>query len=285
MKICDLTQSYAPTGGGIRTYVHAKRRHVRDRTDAEHLLIVPGERDSITREKRSTTYTVASPSVPGSSAYRLLLRSDKVLRILRRERPDVIEALCAYNLPWTALYHRRAHPECAVVAGYRTDFPTAYLEAGVRRLAGQFLARRARALGYRYARALYRRCDAVYALSPTFAQRLRDVGVHLVELLPLGVDLDTFHPSKRDPELRRSFGLGESQPLLIYVGRLDSEKRPTEVLEAFGRIPDSLGASLLLVGDGPQRTEIAARAAGDPRIHLSGFVSDPRRPRPPACLG
>ena len=274
MKICDLTQSYASTGGGIRTYIHAKRAYIETHMDAEHLLIVPGERDSVTERGRTTTYTVASPPVPGSAAYRLLLRSDKVLKILNRERPDVIEALCGYNLPWTALRYRRDHPASAVVGGYRTDFPTCYVEAGVRAAFGKAAGRKARALGYRYARALYRRCDAVYALSPTFVHRLADAGIPSVELLPLGVDLATFHPTRRDAAVRARFGVGDHEPLLVYGGRLDREKRPMEVVDAFEQLPVSLGAALVLLGDGPLRADLEARAARNSRLHVLGFESN-----------
>src|SRR5690606_31474529 len=94
MKLCDLTQSYAEHGGGIRTFIHAKRDHLLERTDADYVMIVPGEADTVQRSGRTTTYTVASPRVPGSTNYRLLLRSDKVLRLLRAERPDIIDCHC-----------------------------------------------------------------------------------------------------------------------------------------------------------------------------------------------
>src|SRR5690606_20577008 len=80
VKLCALTQSYAPTSGGIRTVLHAQRDWYRER-GLEHVLIVPGPADTVTRDDTSTTHTVASPLVPGSGVYRLLYRSDKVLRI------------------------------------------------------------------------------------------------------------------------------------------------------------------------------------------------------------
>jgi len=44
MKICDLTQIYSPRGGGVRSYLEAKRRFIRDQTAHEHLMVVPGAR-------------------------------------------------------------------------------------------------------------------------------------------------------------------------------------------------------------------------------------------------
>lgn len=275
MKICDLTQSYAPTGGGVRTYIHAKRDRIRDGEEGhEHLLIVPGREDSVVREGRLTTHTVASPPVPGSGVYRFLLRSDKVLRILRRERPDVVEAHCAYNLPWTALHYRREAPAARVVGVYMTDLPRAYVEPVARRLLGERLGHGAARATERYVRALYRRLDATVAISPALAERLREMGVPGVECIPLGVDLEVFHPDRRDPAVRAGLGVGEGEPLLVYAGRLDGEKRAALLVEAFERLPPGAGAHLVLVGDGPLRASLEARAAADPRLHVLPFQPD-----------
>lgn len=273
MKICDLTQSYAPTGGGVRTYIHAKRDFIEHTGEHEHLLIVPGAEDRVVREGRLTTCTVASPWVPGSKVYRLLLRSDKVLRTLRAERPDVIEVHCAYNLPWTALHHRR-RAATPVVGVYMTDLPAAYVQPAARRLFGSYLGERITTLAERYVRALYNRCDATLAISPALAQRLTEMGVRNVECVPLGVDLEVFHPSRRDPEIRRCFGVAEDEFLLVYAGRLDGERRVELLADAFERLPEAFRGALVLAGDGPLRELLAARAAGNRRIHILPFQSD-----------
>ena len=284
LVVCDLTQSYSPTGGGIRTYLHAKRQWL-GRAGIRHVLIVPGSADRVVEEGGHATHFVASPPVPGSPGYRLLLRSGRVLHLLHRERPDVVECLDAYNLPWTALAYRRRAPGAVVVGGYRTDFPAAYVEPIVRGLwgwapGGRRLAASARRAAERYAAALYRRMDAVYTLSETAARRLEARGVGPVEVLPLGVDVDLFHPSRRDIGVRRALGVGDGAPLLAYAGRLDREKRPLELVEALAQLPGPLGAHLLLVGHGPHRQEALDRAgalglAG--RVHAPGFVDDRER--------
>lgn len=275
MKICDLTQSYAPTGGGVRTYIHAKRDWIREGADDhEHLLIVPGREDTMVREGRLTTCTIASPPVPGSGVYRILLRSDKVLRVLREARPDVVEVHCAYNLPWTALHFRGEHPSTRVVGMYMTDLPRAYVEPAARRVLGDRLGGRVREMADRYVRSLYSRMDAAVAISPALATRLGALGVPNVACIPLGVDLEVFHPSRRDPDVRRRLGVEPDQPVLIYAGRLDGEKRAMLVVEAFERLPQSLSAHLVLVGDGPLRAALEARAADDPRIHVLPFQQD-----------
>ncbi|MEO6114704.1 MAG: glycosyltransferase [Sphingomicrobium sp.] len=271
----DLTQSWSEAGGGVGTYLCHKRRHIIAQTPHRHLLIVPGARDTMTIEEggRAITVTIASPKVPGSPNYRLLLRNHAVHAALNEHQPDLIECQDAYNLPWAAVAHAQRHPGCALVAAYCTDFPTVYVERPFSRWFGPGIGGAASRLCYRYCGDLYRRFDAVYAMSENGgAAKLRALGVEDVNVVPLGVELGQFSPAKRDPLLRARLGLSEGQPLLIYVGRLDGEKKPDVVVEAFGRLPATLGAALLLLGDGPLRDEFVGRTGE--RIFAPGYCTD-----------
>ena len=271
--ICDITQSWSEVGGGVGTYLRRKREYILSHTPHRHLLIVPGAEDSVAEDGRAITVTIASPHVPTSPNYRLLLRNGAVRAMLEKFRPDVVECQDAYNLPWTALRYRRDHPEVATIAGYFTDFPTAYVHRPLKRLVGEPVAGQLRSLAYRYCGQLYRRFDSVYALSESGgAKKLRELGVADVGIVPLGVELAEFSPDNRDPELRRSLGVGESEPLLIYVGRLDRERRAQLVIDAFRRLPQALGARLVLIGEGPVRDAILATA--DERIISPGYLTD-----------
>ncbi len=270
---CDLTQSWSEQGGGIRTYLLHKRQHILERTPHRHLLIIPGAKDEVVEEGRAITVTIASRHVPGSPNYRLLLRNRAVRRALERFRPDLIECQDAYNLPWVALAHQRRNPETAVTAVFMTDFPTVYIDRPFAKVVGRTLAGLCARLCYAYCGRLYRRFDRVFALGEHGgAAKLRALGVDRIEVIGLGVDSQEFGPQRRDPALRRELGLSDSQPLLIYVGRLDREKKPNVVVDAFRQLPAELGAQLVLIGDWPLRADITA--LGDPRIHLPGFVTD-----------
>jgi alpha-1,6-mannosyltransferase len=271
--ICDLTQSWSDVGGGVGTYLRHKRRHILDKTAHRHLLIVPGPEDSVKEEGRAITATIRSPRVPGSPHYRLMLRNGAVRELLERFRPDLIECQDSYNLPWAAIGHRKRYPETALVGGYFTDFPTVYVERPFSKVMGGALAGVAGRICYNYCGHLYRRFDAVFALSENGgATKLRSYGVKDIGIVPLGAELGDFGPSRRDDRLRRSLGVGDEQPLLIYVGRLDLEKKPQIVVDAFRKLPEALGARLVLLGEGPLREDI--KALNDPRIVTPGFVRD-----------
>ena len=273
LLFCDLTQSWSEQGGGVRTYLLRKRQHILDRTPHRHLLIIPGAEDKVVEEGRTITCTIASRHVPGSPNYRLLLRNRAVRDALERFRPDLIECQDAYNLPWAAIAHRRRHAEVALTAVYMTDFPTVYVARPFSKVMGTALAGACARLCYAYCGRLYRKFDRVFALGEHGgAEKLRAQGVTGIEVVGLGADVEDLGPQHRDPALRRHLGLADHQPLIIYVGRLDREKKPDVVVAAFRTLPADLGAQLVLIGDGPLRAEF--EALGDPRIHLAGFVSD-----------
>jgi alpha-1,6-mannosyltransferase len=236
-------------------------------------MIIPGAHDEVIEEERAITVTVASPHVPASPHYRLMLRNRAVRAALERFRPDLIECQDAYNLPWAAILHRRKHTDTALVAAYMTDFPTVYVERPLSKVLTRPVASLLSRLCYGYCGLLYRRFDSVFALSENGgAAKLRALGIAPVEVVPLGVELGEFGPGRRDERLRHKLGLAPDQPLLVYVGRLDGEKKPDVVVEAFRRLPPALGAKLALLGEGPLRPEIAA--IGDDRIVMPGYVKN-----------
>jgi alpha-1,6-mannosyltransferase len=277
MKICDLVQSFTARSGGIRTYILAKQHYLRVASRHEHVLIMPGERDRTVNVAGGTIHEVASPFVPGYRPYRFNLRMDKVARLLAAERPDVIELASPYVLPWVAFRHRRRHA-CAVVGYYHADFPEAYVAAPVASVLGRQAGWVAGRAAEAYARAVHGRCDLTITASPTYRRKLESLGIERVQELPLGVDLEVFTRRRRSDDLwARHFPDALAGPVLIYTGRLDREKQVDVLVEAFRRLPPSLGARLFLMGEGPLRPGLTVEAAGDPRFCVQPYEADRTR--------
>src|SRR5262249_45853993 len=78
-----------------------------------------------------------------------------------------------------------------------------------------------------------------------------------------------FHPSYRSAAWRESVGVRPGETLLLYVGRLATEKRLDLLADALIGLD---GVRLALVGDGPARPALERRLAGQPG-HLTGFMS------------
>ena len=274
LLICDLTQSYSPTGGGgISTYLREKRDYLLTHTPHTLLQIVPGPEDRITVNGRHIFAEIGADPVRGSPNYRFILRTSAVREVLAEYRPDIIESLCPWILPWTAIDFRRDYPDTALVAGYRTDFPNAHVYRVGKAKGGEAFARFMRLLAYGYAEVTYREFDRVYTLSEDAQRVLARKTITHTDLLPLGVDTAMFAPCKRDAAYRASLRLPGDGPLLIYAGRIDNEKRADRLVDMFRRLPPDLGAAMVMVGDGKLRTRLAAQAADLP-IAFPGFEKD-----------
>lgn len=274
LLICDLTQSYSPAGGGgISTYLREKRDYVLARTPHQLLQIVPGPEDRITINGRHIFAEVGAEPVRGSPNYRFILRTDAVRDLLAHYRPDIIESLCPWVLPWTAINHRRDYPQTALVAGYRTDFPNAHIHRVVEAKVGRTAADFMRVLAYGYAEVTYREFDRVYTLSEDAQATLARKTITRTDVMPLGVDTSLFSPARRDPGYRASLGLPGNGPLLVYAGRIDNEKRADRLVDMFRRLPADLGAAMVMIGDGKLRERLAREAAELP-IVFTGFEKD-----------
>ena len=274
LVLCDLTQSYAPVGGGgVSTYLREKRDHVLAHTPHTLVQIVPGPADRITVNDRHIFAEVAAEPVRGSPNYRFILRTPAVRALLERYRPDVIESLCPWILPWTAIRHRRRHPGTALVAGWHTDFPNAQVHRVAAAKFGASIGQGFRWLSYGYATVTYREFDQVYALSDEAVGAIAARGIARTGVLPLGVDTERFHPDRRDPGYRAALGLPGEGPLLVYAGRIDNEKRADRLVAMMRALPADLGAALVMIGDGKLRAELMA-ASRDLPIAWTGFEPD-----------
>ncbi|MHA6622048.1 glycosyltransferase [Pseudonocardia sp. DLS-67] len=92
----------------------------------------------------------------------------------------------------------------------------------------------------------------------------------LVDALPVscGIDADRYRaiPHSSGPV-----------PTVLFVGRLDQEKRVDELIRAFAALPEGVPGRLEIVGDGARREEWTALAAGlgiGERVRFRGFVSE-----------
>ncbi|CAN5690567.1 hypothetical protein BH11MYX4_BH11MYX4_59340 [soil metagenome] len=107
-------------------------------------------------------------------------------------------------------------------------------------------------------------------------------GVPRVVRVQFGIEREIFRPAARSYEARRELlamashdTRDESTLVLVGVGRFAVEKRWDVVIDAFltlrARRPER-AMVLVLIGDGPERDRMTARAAGSQDIAMPGFV-------------
>ena len=110
----------------------------------------------------------------------------------------------------------------------------------------------------------YRRADAVVFLSKNekigFSNKLGFIPRHAT-IIPTGVDIERYGTPavcKRGRSIRKSLKLSRI-PTLIFVGRLVKVKGTEYLLDAMTRLKDK-HATLLIIGDGPERKALEAQA-------------------------
>ena len=89
-----------------------------------------------------------------------------------------------------------------------------------------------------------------------------------------GVDLSNFKPGKVSPKIYTKYGLAVDTPTVLYVGRIDPEKRVGTIIEAFMKVLESVPkAQLLIVGDGVDKARLERKYGVIGNIRFLGRVS------------
>ena len=105
---------------------------------------------------------------------------------------------------------------------------------------------------WRFLRTVHGTAELTLAPSSATAAMLARQGIGPVALWARGVDLEQFTPDHRDEALHRQLAPG-GELLVGVVARLAVEKR----LELLAQVSELPGVRLVVVGDGPQRRQLA----------------------------
>lgn len=271
MRVCDITNFYHLKSGGVKTYLHQKMIYFSNHSRHEHLVVVPGSHNGEKKYCNSTIRTIKAPEVPFARPYRIITDHDLVEKIIHQFRPDIIEAGCPFSIPRAAAYKRKYG--CVLSGFYHSDFPKAFIQpnGGVIEKVRSLALEKA---GYGFVKKLYRQTDINFAPSVTAASSLLYHGISNVSVLPLGVDLEQFHPRYRSTQLRKLCGIPGESLLLLYAGRFGKEKGLVTLQQAFeilsARQPGRF--HLLLVGDGPLGPPLRKWATRRKDITVLGYM-------------
>jgi glycosyltransferase involved in cell wall biosynthesis len=167
-----------------------------------------------------------------------------------RHRPDLVHIATEGPLGWSAL-QAALRLRIPVSSDFRTNFDaySAHYRLGwLRSPIGAYLRR------------FHNRTAVTMVPTREIQDRLARAGFLRLAVVGRGVDTRLFDPARRSEALRRQWGVAPGAPVVLHVGRLAAEKNLAMLGDAFAamrrRQPD---ARLVLVGDGPARTALAAR--------------------------
>ncbi|MDN5688725.1 MAG: glycosyltransferase [Brachybacterium sp.] len=197
----------------------------------------------------------------------------RVLREILRWGPDVVHSHCEFS---THMWARRIAKSLGVplVHTYHTIYEDYTHYYSPSRTVG-------RKVVATFSRGVLAGTDAVIAPTAKVARLLDGYGVHRpVHVVPTGLDLQRFRPARTAAEqtdvtaLRERLGITAGQKVLISVSRLAKEKNLDEVLDLVAETGRE-DTVLVLVGEGPYRAELEARAAAlgiADRVRFPGVV-------------
>lgn len=266
VKIAHLANFYGPTSGGLRTAMHALGQGYLDQGH-DVLLVVPGAKDADETTAWGRRISIKSPLIPGTGGYRVIMGRRAVRKALRDFAPDVVEVSDRTTLRWVGAWAKRQRIPSVFFAHERADgILHANLPGWIAR------PRTVRAAADWHNRGTASRFAAIVCTTDYAREEFDRAGLAAVTI-PLGVDLDRFHPRNRHPEvISQHASAGER--VLLMASRLSTEKRPDLAIDAV-RLLSERGnrVHLISAGSGNQARAMATRAEGLPVTFL-GFVTD-----------
>jgi alpha-1,6-mannosyltransferase len=262
MRVVQVANFYGPRSGGLRTAV--------DRLGAEYcaaghevFLIVPGSyADRSLLSTGVVRITMPARLIPFTGGYRAVMPAP-VRALLAALRPDALEVSDRLTLRSLGRWGREHGARTVMISHERLD-----------RLAGQVLPPRpARSLADFANARTAADYDTVVCTTGFAREEFDRIGATNVVTVPLGVDLQTFHPRRHSPLVRQQWAR-PAQLLLVHCGRLSVEKRVDRSIDAVAALCDfGVDARLVVAGEGPLRARLQRQAARLP-VDFTGFISD-----------
>jgi glycosyltransferase involved in cell wall biosynthesis len=119
------------------------------------------------------------------------------------------------------------------------------------------------------------RADALTAVSEHTAETARQkLGVDPTVIYN-GVDTELFNPDYDRPKLFDELSIDSETPVFLFVGSLESRKRPLDVIDIAAHVPE---AEFVFIGDGPLMNMVRTTAVNNDRIHIAGRLQKSRLP-------
>ena len=255
-RMVDTTMLYAPRSGGVKRYLLSKKAWLEEnRPGVAHSLVVPGARHQAGKDG---VIKLHATKLPFGDGYRWPSSVKRWSAWVAAMKPALIEAGDPYT-PGQGALEAGQRAGCPVVGFCHSD------PAGLAAL--HFGEWAKKPVEKRWAR-LFGQFDRVISPSRFIARRLEEAGIQNIVIRPLGVEIDTFRPDRRDRDwLLKKLGLPADARLLCFAGRPAREKNIDVLIEAVQR----LGAPyhLVLVGAGagmpPEDRVITLPYERDPR--------------------
>lgn len=259
MRIALVTETWRPSIDGVVTRLQATCTEL-VRAGHQVLVVAPAGGEREYRGARVVgVAAVGLPFLAGGKPWGL--PTPRVGRLLRQFRPDVVHVVHPFVLGLAGVLAAR-RLRLPLVASFHQDIAD---------VAHRYHAGWLDPVIWAYTRRLHNLADAYLVTSRAVAATVARHGIGSPVLWPYGVDLELFHPKRRDDRVRATMtGGGRTAVVALYVGRLAPEKD----LDRLAPLAHGDGIRLVVVGDGPHRTTLERRLRGSSVTFLGSLTGD-----------
>ncbi len=260
VSVANLSQNLIKKGHNV--YVFASHYPIFNPSSESHVIWVPSFYSWV-----FPPYRISKPWA-AKNIFDQLFRQLR-LDIVHSQIPSLMiypayEVCKKLGIPHVATYH-------VYLERYVTDYVTIVPQVLTRRLANN------------YSRSACSRSDCLIVPSVAIEKLLQGYGIETkMECIAYGIDVETFKDAN-GIAIRREFGLEASDKVLLYVGRLTSEKNIQFLFKVLGRLLNDNVASrlkMIVVGAGRHETQIkrdCCKMGVGGAVIFAGLVKDRRR--------
>ncbi|MGY4104854.1 glycosyltransferase family 4 protein [Ignavigranum ruoffiae] len=255
MRILIATETFYPATDGICTRL---AHFVVDFKKRGHEVLVLSPDLGITEYQGVPVKGLDTIKFPFYGTRPWGLPNRQIRQIIEEFNPDIVHAVNPFSLATSAV-HYATKLNIPLLTSYHTHMPD-YLDYYNMGLLKPVL--------WEYIRLWHKQADYNITVSKSLLEELEEHGIETQAVLPRGLDLSGRHPKYFDSKLYEELTFHMNhQKLLVYVGRLASEKGLRQLKNIFNHRDD---ICLAFVGDGPEREELQTYFAGTKTTFL-GF--------------
>ena len=274
MKVIDVAEHYAPSGGGVKTYVNNKI-DAAQANGVQMIILAPGQEDKIEYRNGAKIYWVKGPRLMVDKKYGVFRNERAVHQILDQEQADIVEGGSVWRggemvSNWSGKAKKMWIFHQDFVAAYGHSLFDRFINRDqIDRLFYPFWSKLRRvSQGY----------DSTVVAGAWLGKRLESFNIKNPVVVPFGIDKEFFSVRNRNEEARRSLleqcGRTEDVPLLITVSRFHPEKRLRCLFEAVNIVNKTQPVAHIVFGEGFLLNRHRRYAENSPGIRLAGFTSN-----------